>query len=177
MAEDPGATAPSTRRLVLLRHAKSSWADDLPDLERPLSARGRRDAAEAGHWLAAHVGRPDLVLCSTAVRTRQTWARAGEAEPDLLGPAQVRFEAAIYAAWPDTLLELARRLPVEVTTAVLVGHAPGLPDLAERLNRANGDRPVGDFPTSAVATFAVSGAWGDLGPGSAALTAYAVPRG
>ena len=59
---------------MLLRHAKSSWKDDLPDVERPLSPRGRRDAAVAGRWLAEHVGRPDLVLCSVAVRTRQTWA-------------------------------------------------------------------------------------------------------
>ena len=177
MSADPGSNAPSLRRLVLLRHAKSSWDHELPDVERPLSGRGRRDAGEAGHWLAAHVGRPDLVLCSTAVRTRQTWARVAEAEPDVLGPVPVRFEAQIYEAWSDTLLALVRQLPDDVTTAVLVGHGPGLPDLAERLNRLSGDGPVGDFPTSAIALFTVSGSWDELGPGTAGLTAYEVPRG
>jgi phosphohistidine phosphatase len=177
MSAPRGTEAPPLRRLVLLRHAKSAWDQDLPDVDRPLSGRGRRDAVEAGHWLAEHVGRPDLVLCSTAVRTRQTWARACKAEPDVLGPAPVRFESAIYEAWSDTLLDLVRTLPAEVTSAVLVGHGPGLPDLAERLNRASGDGPIGKFRTSGIASFLVYGPWDDIGPGIAALTAYAVPRG
>jgi phosphohistidine phosphatase len=175
MSAGSGASGP--RQLVLLRHAKSSWDDVLPDVERPLASRGRRDAAAAGHWLAEHVGRPDLVLCSTAIRTRQTWARVAEAEPDVLGTVPVRFEDAIYQAWPDTLLDLVRQLPDGTGTAVLVGHAPGVPDLAERLNRASGDGPVGDFPTSAVAVLNVTGAWAELGPATASLAAYAVPRG
>lgn len=163
--------------LVLLRHAKSSWEGDLPDAERPLGPRGRRDAAAAGHWLAEHVGRPDLVLCSTAVRARETWDRAAEAEPEVLGPAPVRLEAAIYEAWSDTLLGLARGLPAEVATAVLVGHGPGLPDLAERLNRGSGAGPLPSFKTSAVAVFDVAGSWDALDPGTATLSAFAVPRG
>ena len=177
MGVDPGATAAPDRRLVLLRHAKSSWEDDLPDVERPLAPRGRRDAAEAGRWLVAHVGRPDLVLCSTAVRTRQTWAWAAESEPDVLGPVPVRHEPAIYEAWSDTLLDLARGLADEVRTAVLVGHGPGLPDLAERLNRGSGSAPLPAFRTSAVAVFGVTGPWRTLDPGTAVLTAFAVPRG
>lgn len=167
----------AARRLVLLRHAKSSREHDLPDADRPLSPRGRRDAAAAGGWLAEHVGRPDLVLCSTALRTRHTWARVGEAEPDVLGTVPVRLEAAIYEAWSDTLLDLVHGLPDDVGTAVLVGHGPGLPDLAERLNRVSGDGPIGRFRTSGIAVFAVVGSWAELGPGTARLTAYAVPRG
>jgi len=177
MSADPGATTTPLRRLVLLRHAKSSWEQELPDADRPLSARGRRDAAQAGHWLAEHVGRPDLVLCSTAVRTRQTWARVCEAEPDVLGTTPVRFESSIYEAWSDTLLDLLRQLPADVVTVVLVGHGPGLPDLAERLNRVSGDGPIGKYKTSAIASFAVVGGWDELGPGTAVLTAYEVPRG
>lgn len=181
----PGTTGSSTagsstdenRRLVLLRHAKSSWGENLPDAQRPLSERGRRDALAAGRWLVDHVGRPDLVLCSTAVRTRQTWARVTEAAPDLLGTVPVRFEGAIYEAWSDTLLDLVRALPTEVATVVLVGHGPGLPDLAERLNRVTGDGPLGRYRTSGTAVFAVAGAWADLGPATTTLTAYAVPRG
>jgi phosphohistidine phosphatase len=177
MGDEPGSSGPPARRLVLLRHAKSSWEQDLPDVERPLSPRGRRDAAAAGRWLAEHVGRPDLVLCSTSVRTRQTWARVCEAEPDVLGTVPVRFEAAIYEAWSETLLDLAHRLPDDVRTAVLVGHGPGLPDLAERLNRVSGDGPIGKFRTSGIAVFSVAGPWDQLGPGTAGLTAYTVPRG
>ncbi|WP_204913304.1 histidine phosphatase family protein [Microlunatus spumicola] len=177
MTMDPGAGVPPLRRLVLLRHAKSSRELDLPDVERPLSGRGRRDAAAAGHRLAALVGRPDLVICSTAVRTRQTWAQACEAEPEVLGTAPVRFEAAVYEAWSDTLLDLLRELPAAVGTVVLVGHGPGVPDLAERLNRTSGDGPLGKFRTSAIASFAVVSGWDELGPGSAVLTAFEVPRG
>jgi phosphohistidine phosphatase len=168
---------PATRRLVLLRHAKSSREHDLPDVDRPLSPRGRRDAAASGTWLAEHVGTPDLVLCSTALRTRQTWDRAREAAPDVLGDVPVRLEAAIYEAWSDTLVDLVHALADEVGTAVLVGHGPGLPDLAERLNRVSGDGPIGKFRTSAVAVFTVDGSWAEVGPGTARLTAYEVPRG
>lgn len=177
MVTHPNEAANPLRRLVLLRHAKSSWEGDLVDVRRPLSPRGRRDALEAGHWLAEHVGRPDLVLCSTAVRTRQTWAQVGVAEPDVLGTVPVRFEPTIYEAWSDTLLDILRALPADVSTVVLVGHGPGLPDLAERLNRVSGDGPIGKYKTSAIATFAVFGSWAELGPGTAALTAYVVPRG
>src|SRR3954454_1786458 len=177
MGDEAGLTGSTTRRLVLLRHAKSSWKDDLPDVERPLGPRGRRDAAAAGHWLAEHLGRPDLVLCSTAVRTRQTWALAAEAEPDVLGPATVRFEQAIYEASSDTLLSLVRGLPAEIGTTVLVGHGPGLPDLAERLNRGSGPGPLAAFKTSAIAVFSVTGSWDALDPGTATLSAFVVPRG
>lgn len=168
--------APEHRRLVLLRHAKSSWEDDLPDAERPLSPRGRRDAAAVGHWLAAQVGRPDLVLCSPALRTRQTWTRVCEAGPDVLGTAPVRLEPAIYQASTTTLLALVRELAEDLATVLLVGHAPGLPDLAHRLAATGGGEPLGDFPTSAVAVLRV-GRWAELGVGTAALDAYAVPRG
>lgn len=177
MGDSAGTGPPAARRLVLLRHAKSSWEHDQPDVDRPLTARGRRDAAAAGHWLAAHVGRPDLVLCSTAVRTRQTWAGACQAEPDVLGTAALRLEAGIYQAWPDTLLELVRRVPDARATVVVVGHGPGVPELAEQLSRFCGNAPVGDFPTAAVAVLAVEGRWADLGPANARLLAYAVPRG
>ncbi len=147
------------------------------DAERPLTARGRRDAAAVGRWLVAQDVRPDLVLCSTSLRTRQTWASALEAAPQQLADVPVRLEAPVYQAWSDTLLDLVRGLADDVGTVVLVGHAPGVPDLAERLNRGTGDAPVGDFPTSALAVLHVTGSWSGLTPGTASLAAYAVPRG
>ena len=164
-------------RLVLLRHAKSSWADDQPDAARPLSGRGRRDAAAAGRWLAEHVPTVDLVLCSTAVRTRETWALAAASAGDRLAQAPVRYERTIYEAWPDTLLELVQGLPETVGTALLVGHGPGLPDLAGRLNQLNGTEPIDHFPTSTVVVFELQGGWPATGADTAWLTARAVPRG
>lgn len=168
---------------MLLRHAKAAPPEPgQGDAERPLTPRGRRDAAAVGTWVAEHVGRPDLVLCSPAVRTRQTWscaasALAAAAAAPVLTPGEVRLSPAVYEAWPDTLLELVRAVPDDRRTVVLVGHAPGVPALAERLNRASGTGPVGDFPTSALAVLAVEGGWADLGPGSSSLVAYVVPRG
>ena len=63
-----------TRRLILLRHAKSDWPD-VPDRDRPLAKRGRRDAPKIGRWLREHGYLPDIVICSDARRTRQTWDR------------------------------------------------------------------------------------------------------
>ena len=168
--------AEADRRLVLLRHAKSSWEDDLPDVERPLAPRGRRDAAEAGRWLAAHVGRPDLVLCSTAVRTRQTWARVAEAEPDALGPVEVRLEPSIYEAWSDTLLDLARTLPAPSDGGPRRPR-PRPPRPRGTTDRGSGSGPLPAFKTSAIAVFAVTGPWRTLDPGTAALTDFALPRG
>ena len=154
------------RQLLLLRHAKSSWEDDLDDIERPLNARGRRDADAAGRWLAQHVGAPDLVLCSTAVRTRETWARVSAAGSDVLAVAPVRLVDAIYQARPDTLLDQVQAIAEAARTALLVGHAPGLPDLAERLDAA-GARGI-HMPAAPVLR---------AGTGAAGVQPYPAPHG
>lgn len=170
-------TAPA-KTLVLVRHAKSSWDLDVADQERPLSGRGRRDAGALGALLAARSIRPHLVLCSTAVRTRQTWerAQAGGAVAD-----EVRFEEGIYQAWVPQLLNLIRTAPPAVGTLLMLGHAPGIPDLVEHLGvRQHGSdlwaRLEAKFPTSAVAVLEVAHTWSELGKGRAFLTAYEVPR-
>ena len=99
------------------------------------------------------------------------------AAADVLGAARVRYEDAIYQAWPDRLLDLLHDVGDEVGTLVLVGHAPGVPDLADRLNRVTGTGPLGDYRTSAVAVFGIGGSWSELGPATATLTAFEVPRG
>ena len=90
----------------------------------------------------------------------------------------MRFESTIYQAWSDTLLDLLRALPAALTTVVLVGHGPGLPDLAERLNRVSGDGPPGKLQAPAPSpSFAVLRVLGRARSGNAALTAYEAPRG
>jgi phosphohistidine phosphatase len=176
------------RKLVLLRHAKSAWPD-LPDHERPLAGRGRRDAPVMGRWLrtAGHV--PDRVLCSTARRTRETWQLA---QPELGAGPPVSFEDRVYEASAAQLLDLARHTPPAVETLLIVGHAPGIPDLALMLAGAGApaggggesgavppdaaDRMRAKFPTAAVAVLAFTGPWDQLGPGTARLTAFVIPR-
>ncbi|WP_371614338.1 histidine phosphatase family protein [Streptomyces sp. NBC_00454] len=171
----------SDARLVLLRHAKSAWPD-VADHERPLGPRGLRDAPAAGRWLRDAGCLPSLVICSTARRARETWALAAG---ELGAEVPVRFDERVYAAEPEDLLEVVSEVPEEVGTLLLVGHNPGLEDLAVTLAREALDpaeagaleRLSEKFPTSAIAVLACPGSWQELAPGSARLTDFAVPRG
>jgi phosphohistidine phosphatase len=170
-------TAPQ-RTLILVRHAKSSWDLDVEDSERPLSGRGRRDAKAIGELLVSRGLRPDLVLCSTATRTRQTWQGATEAGASC---GDIHYERGIYHAWVPELVALIRAAPDTVQTLLMLGHAPGVPDLVEHLAaRERGSelwaRMDAKFPTAAVAILAVSGSWPDVGKGRSHLAAYEVAR-
>jgi phosphohistidine phosphatase len=169
-----------TRQLILLRHAKSDWPD-VPDRERPLAKRGRRDAPRIGRWLHEHGYQPDVVVCSAARRTRQTWDLVA---PELGGKPAVRFEPRAYAASALTLLYLAQELPSRYRIALFIAHNPGLSDLASSLaappgiGRAttdNGPRPQISLPTAAVAVLEFSGDWPSLTPGQARLTDHIIP--
>src|SRR6266508_2394367 len=89
------------RTLVVVRHAKSDWTHPVPDEERPLAERGRRDAPATGRWLAEHVGDLDLVVCSPARRARETWRLASA---ELARKPPVRLDERVYAAGPGRLL-------------------------------------------------------------------------
>ena len=160
------------RRLILLRHAKSDWPD-VPDRDRPLAKRGRRDAPLIGRWLHDHGYQPDTVICSAARRTRQTWELVA---PELGGSPSVTFEPRAYAASAMSLLYLVRELPATSRTALLIGHNPGVAALATSLAEPpdHDDAPI-RFPTAAVAVLDVSGDWADLSPGQARLLDYATP--
>jgi phosphohistidine phosphatase len=172
--------APTTRRLVLLRHAKSAWPD-VPDHERPLAGRGRRDASAVGRWLLEAGCVPDRVLCSTARRASQTWQLVA-AE---LGTAPaVCFEPGVYQADADSLLRLIRATPGDAGTLLVVGHDPAIQGVALALadGTADGtaagavDRIRAKYPTAGVAVLTLAGAWSRLGPGQARLTDFVVPR-
>lgn len=174
-----GAGAGQLRRLVVLRHAKSAWPEDVPDELRPLAARGRRDAPAAGRALAASDCLPDLAVCSTAVRTRQTWELAAGQWGT---PPPVRYDSRVYAAGVPELMEVVRGVPAEVETLLLVGHNPGLAELVLALAGEGLDDTLeqvrAKFPTSAIAVLAWHGTeWTALGPGTALLTEVTVARG
>jgi phosphohistidine phosphatase len=157
------------RTLVLLRHAKSAWPQDTADRVRPLAGRGRRDAPAVGRWLRRQAPPIDLVVCSPAVRARQTWELAG---PQLDTAPPIRYEEQLYGTSAEVFLEIVRELPPTVSTALLVAHNPSLEDLLELLTGV-----VEPFKTSALAVLTTAGDWAGAGPGSWTLQALATPRG
>ncbi len=157
----------SDRTLILLRHAKSDWSGAEPDLARPLANRGRRQAPDAGRWLAAHLERIDLAVVSPAVRARSTWDLVSA---ELEVAPRFRIDDRLYGASDRELLTVTRDLPDDLHTVVLVGHNPGLEDLAGLLAAA-----LAPMPTSALAVLAVSGSWSTASPGSAVLVASGRP--
>lgn len=176
------------RQLVLLRHAKSAWPD-VPDHERPLARRGQRDAPAMGRWLHTVGLVPDLVLCSTARRARETWQLA---QPALGAPPPVRFDVRVYQSSAAGLLDLIRCESEAAGTLLVVGHDPALPGLALTLARGTSDARPGTrsgtvpagmldrmrakFPTAAIAVFGCTGTWDGLSPASARLTCFITPR-
>jgi phosphohistidine phosphatase len=164
------------KRLYLLRHAKSSWDDPtLADHDRPLAPRGRR----AARVLAGHLQRegvaPELVLCSSSRRTRQTLKRIKAALRD---KADVQIESELYAASAAELLEVLHEVPDEVKSVMLIGHNPGIQDLAMSLASAGSEIPRlrSKFPTAALATLELNGTWRELAPGSAELVSLVKPK-
>jgi phosphohistidine phosphatase len=144
------------RTLILLRHGKSDWSDpDSDDLARPLARRGRRQAQEAGRWLAATMGSIDLAVVSPAVRTRATWDLASSA---LDVTPTVLVDDRVYAASDDELLTVVREIDDAAMTVVLVGHNPGVEDLALTLTGE-----AVPMPTSALAVVTVEGSWSTAG--------------
>jgi len=163
--------------LYLLRHAKSSWADPaLPDHARPLAARGRRDGKRIAKHLVELGIEPELLLCSSAERTRETLELI---RPALSATSTVMLEAELYAATSDTLLERIRALPDTVASVMMIGHNPGLHDLALVLASAGAElgRLKTKFPTGALATLELSNTtWSELSQADAVLAAYVVPK-
>ncbi len=165
------------RTLVLLRHAKAVPPETLPDLERPLADRGRADAGAAGRHLVAQGIEADLVLCSPSKRTRETWkyvAEAGVAAKD------VWYDKRIYNADTDGILDAIREAPAEARTVVVVGHAPGIPWLADEL-ALDGTSPervelTQKYPTTGLAVLHLTTRWADLSANDADLVSYVVPR-
>lgn len=168
------ATADYARRLVLLRHAKSDWPD-VADHERPLAKRGKRDAPQVGRWLRRSGYVPDAVVCSTARRARDTWGLVADGLAESgAAPPPVRYEPRVYEATVLGLLMLVREFPDEERTVLLVGHNPGLAELAVGLS-APPPEPPAAFPTAAVAVLGLAGDWASAAPGEARLLAFAVP--
>ena len=165
--------------LHLLRHAKSSWDEPtLDDHDRPLSSRGRKAAPAMGEWMAAHGVAPELILVSTARRTQETLKAI---LPHLGGSPEVESEEALYLATADELLARLRKLPAARREVMLIGHNPGLHELALMLI-ATGDVEARErlrekLPTSGlvIIEFAFDD-WNRLHPQSGRLERFVSPK-
>lgn len=159
----------TARTLVLMRHGKSGYPPGVWDHDRPLAERGIREAALAGEWMSDDGVSVDLVLCSTATRTRQTLMRTGIDAP-------TEYIEDIYGGAPFEILEALRiHVPADTATVLVVGHEPGMPATALTLDP---DGEIDRFPTSAYAIVDVSVPWSRIGlePGGGTLRAMRIPR-
>jgi len=167
------------RRLMLLRHAKSDWTDlGARDHDRVLGLRGREAAPKVGAYMARHALVPDLVIASTAIRARQTWELVAAAFPDI--PPAVHDER-LYEVGAQAILDVIKETRRDVHALLIVGHNPGMRDLAELLI-ASGDidtrqRLLEKFPTTALAVidFPVDD-WRKLHPEAGRLDRFVNPR-
>ncbi|MGH3069028.1 MAG: SixA phosphatase family protein [Streptosporangiaceae bacterium] len=162
------------RTLLVLRHSKSAYPEGVADIDRPLAPRGVRNAVTLGGWLLGQGLLPDLVVCSTAARTRQTWDLISD---QLVWPGEdarvVRYDPRVYDADPADLLAIVGETPPEAAIVALVGHNPGAAQLVLTLTGETGL----SFPTSALAIIEIRQDWDGAAPGSGSLAGYWTPKG
>jgi phosphohistidine phosphatase len=167
------------RRLMLLRHAKSDLSrPGQSDHERDLNARGRETAPRVGHYLSRHGLRPDRVLCSTARRARTTWDLVAA---EIAVPPPIAYERNLYNAQATTILAVVQGTDDAVQSILVVGHNPGLQDLADMAIAAGDlehrERLHEKLPTAGlvVIDFAVD-SWAEVHPRAGRLERFIVPR-
>jgi len=162
-------------RLILVRHAKSSWADPaLEDAARPLNGRGRRSASAIGRWLSDDGHLPERVLSSDSARTRETWARIAAELPD---PPRAEWLARLYHATPEIILEELRRAGTASPVLVLA-HNPGMAVAARAFAAVVPNHPkFVQYPTAATTVYDLKlEHWSALGWGTACVRDFVVPR-
>ncbi len=171
------------KRLLLLRHAKAVPAGSgIEDHERELMPRGREDAPKLGRHIEEEGYTPDLILASTSRRTMETVELVTE---ELKGAPRVDYLEALYLAEPEVILSVVRLAPDKMKTVMVVGHNPGIEQVAtllarepvKRRERDRFDRIEEKFPTAALAVLDFDVArWRDVAPGDGALTDFVRPR-
>jgi phosphohistidine phosphatase len=162
------------RRLILMRHAKSSWAEpNQRDLDRPLNKRGRRAAGLIGGWLKARGHRPDRALVSSARRAQETWAGVVAG----VGAAETSYLPELYHAGPEAMLAALRRAP-DADAVLMLGHQPGIGPFAARLLAdPPGDADFAKYPTAATAVIEFDlDDWAAADWGTGRLVDFVVPR-
>jgi phosphohistidine phosphatase len=167
------------KRLVLLRHAKSDYPLGVSDHDRPLAARGNREAPAAGAWLRDHEVVPDYIVLSDAQRTRATCAwvisELGEKAPTPY------MDSRIYGASSTRLCSIINETPATVTTLMVIGHQPVLQELAMRLASADSDEEAVyelamNYPTLGMTVLQTEKSWAEIDGRDMRVTDFVVPR-
>ena len=156
------------RTLVLLRHAKAETPGEMLDVDRRLAPRGEADAVAAGTWLAGRGLLPDLVFCSPATRTRQTWhgvaVGLAQGAPQMPG-VEVRYEPGLYDGGRTEVFDLLRAVPDGIATVLIIGHNPTMSDVSLLLSTDDGDREIVGFKTCGLTVHRTEGSGSDTEPG------------
>jgi phosphohistidine phosphatase len=167
------------KTLILMRHTKAEEGLGKPDHDRELVPRGRRDAKAAGTWLHEQGLVPDLVICSTAQRTRQTWEEAcrGGAQTEF-----VEYRRSVYLGGSEQTLETVREDAGDTATVLVVGHNPTMAQLTSLLTDGEGSREAHDalgrgFVPGGLAVLQYAGDWTDIELGTCVLTRFHDSRG
>lgn len=165
--------------LTLLRHAKSSWNHpDLTDFDRPLNDRGKRDAPVMGSYLADHDLVPDLILCSTAKRARETLSLASDG---WRGTPKTEFQDDLYLADSDTMLTKLRSVTAGPRQVMMIGHNPGIHAFACGLIKT-GDSEMrlalsAKYPTAAITVVEFdANNWADVETATGHLALFTSPK-
>ncbi|MFI7482624.1 SixA phosphatase family protein [Kocuria sp. M1R5S2] len=167
------------KKLVLMRHAEAEHPWGVVDHDRPLTPGGSADAAAAGRWLLDHGHAPDMILCSSALRARQTCTWVSSVLGDLAPTA--RLDESLYAASDPRIVAVLNHVPETVRTLLVIGHLPGLRDAALRLATPDSDYDAvmalaDGCPTAGLALLEVPGEWAGLDGADARLVEFTVPR-
>jgi phosphohistidine phosphatase len=171
----------TARTLVLLRHAKAETPGEMLDFDRTLTTRGETDADAAGAWLADERIHPDLVLCSPATRTRQTWQGVSialaQAQPGG-GAPEVRYEQSLYSGGRTEVFDLLREVPDTVRTVLVVGHNPTVSEVSILLvPDEEWDGQEVALRTAGLAVHRTESSWAHAEPGSMSLIERHTARG
>ena len=164
-----------TRTVHLMRHAKSDWNTGLPDHDRPLNKRGRRAAGNIQKLISDQEMYVDLILCSSAMRTRETMEGIIGGFPEV---PEVSIEDGLYGASAGELLTRLQAVEERIATVMVIAHQPGIQTLALSLAGGGLEYPKleAGFPTAALATIDFDSDWADLAPGAGSLRSYVLPR-
>lgn len=165
------------KRLFLLRHAKSSWDDPhLADHDRPLARRGRNAAKQIASYMKDKSFEPSIVLCSSALRARQTWEIVAPAFPR---PTVIEIDSSLYQAGTEELISQLRHIPRGASSVLLIGHNPALQELVLRLASENAQLQLlrEKFPTAALAVIeAPINEWEELEFATTELADFVTPK-
>ena len=158
------------KQLVLIRHAKSDWADpSLPDRERPLNERGKRDAPFMAGWLKDIVKGTDILIASSAKRAQQT----AKYFIEKLEPHSAQTSDSLYDADIEDIISVIKSISPSISCAVIVGHNPGLTQAAEYLTSSL----LHNIPTCGVVVMnLIVDEWDDVGRGTASVKVFGKPK-